>query len=102
MTLADWQSSPKLIGAWRDLMASDLMRNALSVLDNISPAEIYVRINESRATENACVLLGQIQGYKWMLQNMRMMTQAAGEPPKQPIPTYGAKPDSGEKPVTKK
>ena len=94
MTLSDWQSAPKHIAAWRELMASPVFVDALSVLDSISPAERATAHPANVATDNACVLLGQIQGYKWTLQNLRMLAQPAPDPAKQPVATYGAKPET--------
>lgn len=101
MTLTDWQSSPKLIGAWRELTESELWKNALSVIDSLSPAEQATRHPADIATTNACILLGQIQGYKWTLQTFKVLSQPPGEIPRQPKPLYGAVLDKGEAPVNK-
>lgn len=93
MTFDEWQNAPKRIAAWRELMATELFKDAMSALDSISPSERATAHKADHATENACVLLGQIQGYKWILQNMRILAMAKPEMVRQPTPNYGYEPE---------
>ena len=94
MTLAEWQSSPKLISAWREMTNSEVFLHALSVLEEIGPVQYSVLHNADHANRNSPTLLGQIQGHVQTMKNIAMLAKAPLEPAKQPKTLYGAVPET--------
>lgn len=94
MTLAEWQTSPELIAAWAKLINSELFKTAWSVLDEMGPVHYSPHHNADHATRNASVLLGQVQCHVQTIRNIRTLASPPPDPTKQPVATYGAKPES--------
>lgn len=91
MTLAEWQSSGKLVVAWREMIETELFRAAMSVLREIGPTAFAPSHNADHATKNAALLLGQIQDFEQVMRNIKLLASATPDQPKQPTASYGAK-----------
>ena len=58
MTLAEWQTAPKMIESWRVMVKSEVFQAALSVLESLGPTAFCSTHNATtpRATLRSCLV----------------------------------------------